>query len=508
MAELGLAIAGFAFAVPGVVDVLFKYGEYISEMIKTFKNAKEEWQELDRFGSSLSKGELKGIILTAKSFYLEVGCDPGLKSSLEIQIQKLATHIRETHDFLKALTPDHFPARGLFAITGKHRAKGLNKILALDKDNLAQILTISDIGARRVPDQVLLTDRRFVHYQNVDYQAVPSSTTLFVTQGDYRDSPLEGAYSRTTVIIERSEEEEEPATASMLKEISALLFHRLGTQSSRKGILPCLGYRMQPVPELIFEMPKETRNPQLLYSLIARDSGVAQHALDFRFRLARSLAEAVLSVHAANLVHKSIRPNTILVLQPINPADTAPPHIGSGFGDVYLTCWHLLRETSGPSSQSGGTQWTEDIYRHPKRQGLIVEERYNIGHDIYSLGVCLLEIGLWDALIQTSVIGEPRVSDLFRAAANVKGEAPLNDEQLEAKINKPTQVKNILLQLADENLPQKMGIGYHRLVVSCLTGLDVPSGFGPDVDFLAMNKVEQGVVFKELVLSYVTELAI
>jgi len=73
-------------------------------------------------------------------------------------------------------------------------------------------------------------------------------------------------------------------------------------------------------------------------------------------------------------------------LQPTNtPAD--PHNNSSGFGDIYLTNWRLLRGVSGPTVQSDGSQWTENIYRHPNLQGLQMEERYNIGHDVYSLGV-------------------------------------------------------------------------------------------------------------------------
>lgn len=511
MAEAAVGVAGLALAVPGVIDLLFKYGEWIWERIKAFKNAKGVWAELGQFGWSLSQGELNGIIVTAKSFYLEEGCDPGLKNSLELQIRKLASDVDATRIFLAGQNPAHLFGRTIFAISGERRAKELNKTLALDKQSLAQILTINDIRTRRVPEQLLLTNKRFLRYKNVDYQPVPSTPNLFVARGDYRKDPLEGTYYEATVIIERSAINEH-VSEDTLKEIAAFLHYRLPDKISLqladvrlKGILPCLGYRMEPAPELIFAMPEGTHNPKTLQTLITADQGVMRHPLDFRFRLARRLSEAVLRVHAARLVHKNIRTDTILVLQPTAPAADDDPQNASGFGDVYLTNWSLLRDASGPTMQSGGNQWTEDLYRHPKRQGIHVEERYNMGHDIYSLGVCLLEIGLWDLLVhKRSADGQPQVSELFRAAAGVDGH-PDPEAELRAKLSRPTDVKNILLKLASENLPQRMGLGYHRLVAACLTGLDQPSGFGPEVDFTKMNKVEQGVAFKELVLSFFTE---
>ena len=131
-----------------------------------------------------------------------------------------------------------------------------------------------------------------------------------------------------------------------------------------------------------------------------------------------------------------------------------------------------------------------------------------MGHDIYSLGVCLLEIGLWDLLVhERPANGQPQVSKLFRTAAGVEGH-PDPEAELRAKLSHPNEVKNILLKLGKENLPQRMGLEYHRLVAACLTGLDQPSGFGPEVDFTKMNMVEQGLAFKELVLSYFTEMSI
>jgi hypothetical protein len=37
--------------------------------------------------------------------------------------------------------------------------------------------------------------------------------------------------------------------------------------------------------------------------------------------------------------------------------------------------------------------------RHPTRQGTLLEEQYKMQHDIYSVGIVLLEIGLWASLV-------------------------------------------------------------------------------------------------------------
>ncbi|KAF4629598.1 hypothetical protein G7Y89_g8547 [Cudoniella acicularis] len=473
MADGGIGAAGLALAIPGVLDLLFKYGEWVWERVQTFENAKGIWADLGQFGWNLSKGELHELVLSAKSFYLDEGCDPGLKNSLEIQLRRLYSDIDAARIFLAGQDPIHLFGRAIFTISGERRAKELNKSLEAHKNSLAQTLAISDIRARRLPDGLLLNNQRFRNYESFGYQAIPFTTGLFVARGDYRDQPLEGPYREVTVIIER-ENTYDQVPEDILKEIASFLHYRLPD----KITLPSAEITLQ--------------------TLIAADQGRVQHPLDFRFRLARRLSEAILRVHAANLVHKNIRTETILVLLPSKPALDEDGQNITGFGDVYLTNWRLLRDVDGPTIQSGGDQWTEDLYRHPKRQGLQVQERYNMGHDIYSLGVCLLEIGLWDPLIQVRTAdGSPKVSQQFRAAAKV--ESYDNPEvELRKKLDRPTEVKNILLQLAKDILPPKMGLGYYRLVAACLTGLDQPSGFGPTVNFTNMNVVEQGVAFKEL----------
>lgn len=509
-----VGVAGVALAIPGVVDLLFQYGEWIWDRIQTFQNAKGVWVDLGQFGWSLSKGEVNGLVLAAKSFYLDEGCDPGLKNSLEIQLRRLYSDIDAARSFLEGQDPVGLFGRAIFTISGARRAKELNKILRAHQSGLIQTLSLGDIKARRISDELLLTSKRFRRYESFNYQAVPYTLHLFVARGDYRDQPLEGPYREVSIVVERYTTNDQ-VPEDILKEIASFLHYRLPENARlqskevlQRGILTCLGYQMQPTPELIFELPKGFHNPQTLQTLIAADQGVAHHPLDFRFRLARQLSEAVLRVNAANLVHKNIRTETILVLQPNNLPSDEESRNAAGFGDVYLTNWRLLRDTSGPTIQSVGNSWTEDLYRHPKRQGLHVQERYNMGHDIYSLGVCLLEIGLWDALVQTRTAdGQPRVSQLFRAAAKVEG---YNDPEAELrkKLDRPTEVKNTLLQLAKDNLPPRMGLGYYRLVTACLTGLDQPSGFGAEVDFTKMNLVEQGVAFKDLVLSFFADMSL
>ncbi|CAG8970828.1 hypothetical protein HYALB_00001616 [Hymenoscyphus albidus] len=49
--------------------------------------------------------------------------------------------------------------------------------------------------------------------------------------------------------------------------------------------------------------------------------------------------------------------------------------------------------------QLGDETIERNLYRHPSRQGAIPADEFIMQHDIYNLGVCLLEIGLWESFV-------------------------------------------------------------------------------------------------------------
>jgi hypothetical protein len=119
---------------------------------------------------------------------------------------------------------------------------------------------------------------------------------------------------------------------------------------------------------------------------------------------------------------------------------------------------------------------------------------------IYSLGVCLLEFGLWDPFVLTRTAdGNPKMSDLFGRTAKV--DATENPEAALAQaLKNPMRVKEAFISLAEKQLPSRMGLNYTDLVIACLKCLDSPSGFGEGVDFTKLKDTEAGPAFKELVL--------
>jgi hypothetical protein len=111
-------------------------------------------------------------------------------------------------------------------------------------------------------------------------------------------------------------------------------------------------------------------------------------------------------------------------------------------------------------------------------------------HDIYSLGVCLLEIGLWSSFVQyTNPTSKPIFPDNF----NFEGDAVDNSSRSEL-------VKTKLLTLARYVLPEKTGTKYSKIVETCLTCLDVGNdGFGDESELQDEDGVLVAVKYIEKV---------
>lgn len=100
----------------------------------------------------------------------------------------------------------------------------------------------------------------------------------------------------------------------------------------------------------------------------------ASYDLGHRFELAHSLARSVRYIHSAEIVHKNIRPETIVIFCDEGVSSLARP---------FLVGFEKFRLATGSTMHQGDELWERNLYRHPQRQGLRPEEDYSIHHDIY-----------------------------------------------------------------------------------------------------------------------------
>ncbi|KAL5379200.1 hypothetical protein DPSP01_008649 [Paraphaeosphaeria sporulosa] len=259
------------------------------------------------------------------------------------------------------------------------------------------------------------------------------------------------------------------------------------------GLLQCRGVvkiygtegRKPTAFDFIFQIPSELHSPRSLRATLLNSGTDA--SLTSRVQIARKLAQSVSYVHTYGFVHKNIRPDTILVLQ-----DTSTELAAS-----FLLGFERFRNVDRRTLMMGDSVWNKDLYRHPQRQGLNPEEEYVMQHDIYSLGVCLLEIGLWQSFFLIMQTEE----------ATPTGWLPKNI--LEDSLDKAACVKEHFVELAQDRLPAKMGEIYTRVVVTCLTCLDKDNvDFGDAEELEDEDGVLVGVRFIEKILRHLNSISV
>jgi hypothetical protein len=153
--------------------------------------------------------------------------------------------------------------------------------------------------------------------------------------------------------------------------------------------------------EFIFAVPTTFGEPRSLRTFLLADNH--ENPLDDRLRLAKLLGRSVSFLHSSQVVHKNISPETIILLR-----DSA-----TGLETPFLVGFEKFRWAEGRTYMSGDTFWEKNLYRHPKRQGEYPEEEYKMQHDIYSLGVCLLEIGLGTSFVRFETTSVRYLNALF-----------------------------------------------------------------------------------------------
>lgn len=500
MADLALAILGIGLSAPGVAVTYAQFGDYLYETVRSVTNAPKIVVEIGAFGHDLHQGKLKLDLDLAEWAFEQEDLPVALKDSLEDHIGKLRAALLEAKRTLDSL----FDRRGevnraKFALIGRRKALQTVEGLKRWQADFAGIISLIDMRKRIIPDDLLLSNDKFKLHWGSDHKECSTplaGSEILVAKAEYKERDKN--IRPVDVLMERNANEIEIGATEM-RAVASYLACRLNGKSATYGILKCLGYRRTPEIDLVFEIPSNFSLPRTLQNVISvtaeRGYG-GGYGLEERFRLAREICEAVLSVHTSGLVHKNIRPDTIIVFSEQSKVQKATDSHAPVLGPAFLTHWSMLRKVNDLTSRRGEDDWMKDVYRHPRRQGMHPEDRYNMGHDIYSLGVCLLEISLWEPLILVGA--ENRMCELFRDTA-VALECVTTQEALSTrKLTAPRVLQKVMVNLAGQQVPQRMGTLFANFIIACLTCLE--GGMG-EVKVFECNSVEAGVRFHEMVVS-------
>ena len=175
-----------------------------------------------------------------------------------------------------------------------------------------------------------------------------------------------------------------------------------------------------------------------------------------RRRLAFELSSTVLLLHTAGWVHKGIRSANVLYFRPQLP--NLPEDTDRTLEEPWLMGYEYARfDNPDMMSELQSSEPGVDIYRHPDILGG-EPCSFTKNHDVYALGLVLLEIGFWCPLVKiirglVDVEKEPASSAFFEIQDFILGKSSVGRDHF------------VLQQLR-----YSMGDVYAAVVRRCLEG--------------------------------------
>jgi hypothetical protein len=191
------------------------------------------------------------------------------------------------------------------------------------------------------------------------------------------------------------------STVSRIAHLANILHE---AKSDRFRTLYCLGYLLDKRNNrflFVFDIPQGV---SLSYESL-KSSFHTSHApaLEDRIALAKALSMSLSQLFTVGWVHKSFRSDNILFFNPKKSSDALVNERPEKHWSVpYVLGFEYARPESEFSSKLiDRDQIGENVYRHPDQWGF-PSNKFSATHDIYSLGVVLLEIALWKPAISLS----------------------------------------------------------------------------------------------------------
>jgi hypothetical protein len=176
--------------------------------------------------------------------------------------------------------------------------------------------------------------------------------------------------------------------------------------------------------------------------------------LEDRLAMAYRIAKAVQHWHRVDWVHQGISAHNVLFFRQQPETQTS-----WSFKHPMLQGFDFSRPNAKPSLEHYVQSIEDDVYRHPERQGPSCDGHRKI-HDLYSLGVVLLEIGLWSTALD---IVNARIKKHIASQSGQRAE-----ESSDRDIT-PSYMAKSLLEAAQQKLSHYVGTEYQEAVLTCLT---------------------------------------
>ncbi|CAG7559620.1 unnamed protein product [Fusarium equiseti] len=274
------------------------------------------------------------------------------------------------------------------------------------------------------------------------------------------------------------------------KSVRDLAYRLQHTKPEVFNILSCEGFYEQyhygMNLTVIFRTPPDFDNPQSLRDQLINNAEPAP--VSERLSVAQELAKALGYAHALGFAHIDVHPENIIRLQTRDKNGSS----------AFLAA--LVRARDDNLSPDGEIPIERSVYRHPSTQHMDVVKVPILRHDIYSLGVCLLEIGLWQSFISYDAHTMRTTLSRITGIADDASEGEM--EQFLFKL-----AKRRFIGLTRNELCDSIGIEYSEIVEMCSICLDPYNSCGVPCEFETDEyDIQVGVKYIEKILQQLDRL--
>lgn len=500
MAEL----AGVVLAGPALIEPAVHLAKYLRELLRTYRHGDEFFQDM----RLRIDARLVDVSNMAQFFGKTIeNLEPFTRGTVDQLLIKLHVLLLGVEAAAKAhIGSDGSLRKDRFTFRGKDALSRLDLELGDWRERVGNIMfTLSLIEGRKMPavvveqgqagpgglgalsvilPKLLLDSKDTAQALRLKEDTIKHSTGQLIGTSRARFHDGERRYI--------SELHHDTASMEEVRDIAAFL---RASDRDYVALLRCNGFYGH---ALELAIPAHFQQPQTLRQILEageRDKlSLDKLALDARLRLMKRLASALVFIHLADHVHKSIRPDNILIF-PSSKTD------GTGLGEPVLIGFDLSRKHDKRSQKIKVAGVEKYYYLAPDRQGDWIRD-YSMLDDIYSLGVVFLEIALGFSFVKSQPTAAQTDSKIHWQRHSI-----LMDEGRPAKPLEAEALRLRLVSQAKKTAARRMGSTIAGLIVSCLSCLNDPDAFGDRTALEDKDGIVVGIAYMKEVLAVLDQVS-
>ncbi|KAI6081905.1 hypothetical protein F4821DRAFT_274554 [Hypoxylon rubiginosum] len=470
----GYETAAFAIGANGFVKAVLDTWDSVEKKRNEQKESKVLTKELEQFGGQERREILEADLKISHTFIR----DQIYQVYPKEKVIKLAGCFKQLNDALEAI-------QGLVEAIGMKTSRRLHilgrppiakelktKVTFFNEKSSELNQTLSSLSVVTLNRDVLLsTSRDTLISSTAERKKV--NDTIYMTKASFpkHDSP---EFYMKDVLVEKMFY----TANSRMETLRAtwILISKLHSTKPSWNIPYLYGYQdnpdeSRPCIELLFERP----HPEMKLKTLDRlyRTSAPEPSLNLRVELCQQIAVAVLKALAIGLTHQDVRPQNLLVTFEKGDDDDLEQ------ASLFLCGWANAQLIDGTETRGlDESTLSRIIYQYPKRRALenMAKEDDNVGYSIYSMGVCMLELLIWDPLIRPgdTEMAAPVLSDAYMREFEYLGYNEASDMPPDYDSSGDEQVQNTLISMTESLIPRKAGYKMMELVRRCLTCLNIP----------------------------------